>query len=157
MDIFLIFLIIAGVAVVALIAINVFLYRLFNHTKRQIDELLEKGNIKDFKDIFISQKKKNDGLEEEIKKAFSKIEDLENLCQTTIRKIGVVRFNPFSDIGGNQSFIIAMLDNKNDGFLISSLFVNEGNRVYTKAVKNGKSEHALSPQEVEAINIATRN
>jgi len=157
MDILLIFLIIAGVAVVALIAINVFLYSLLNKTKQQIDELLEKGNIKDFKDIFISQKKKNDGLEDEIKKAFSKIKDLEDLCETTIRKIGVVRFNPFSDIGGNQSFIIAMLDNKNDGFLISSLFINEGNRVYTKAVKNGKSEHALSPQEVEAINIATRS
>ena len=157
MDIFLIFLIIAGVAVLALIAINVFLYRLLNQTKQQIDELLEKGNIKDFKDIFIAQKKKNDGLEEEIKKAFSKIKDLQELCETTIRKIGVVRFNPFNDMGGNQSFIIAMLDNKNDGFLISSLFVNEGNRVYTKAVKNGKSEHALSPQEIEAINIATRN
>jgi polyhydroxyalkanoate synthesis regulator phasin len=157
MDIFLIFLIIAGVAVLALIAINVFLYRLLNQTKQQIDQLLDKGNIKDFKDIFLSQKNKNDELEEEIKRAFSKIKDLEELCETTIRKVGVVRFNPFSDMGGNQSFIIAMLDNKNDGFLISSLFVNEGNRVYTKAVKNGKSEHALSPQEVEAINVATRN
>ena len=69
-------------------------------------------------------------------------------------KIGVVRFNPFNDMGGNQSFIIAMLDNKNNGFVISSLFVKDGNRVYTKTVKQGKSDYVLSKEEIEAINRA---
>ncbi len=140
--------------VLVFIAINIVLLRKFNKTNEKIDALLEKGKIKEFKDIFLSQKEKNENLEEQVKDAFLKIKKLEDICEITIRKIGIVRFNPFSDMGGNQSFIIAMLDNKNNGFLISSLFVNDGNRVYTKAVKNGKSEHALSPQEVEAIDKA---
>jgi len=89
-----------------------------------------------------------------LKDAFLKIDNLENILSKTIQKTGIVRFNPFSDIGGNQSFAIALLDEKNNGFVISSLFVKEGNRVYAKAVKDGKSEHSLSNEEIEAIDRA---
>ena len=57
-------------------------------------------------------------------------------------------------MGGNQSFVIALLDDKNNGFVISSLFIKEGNRVYAKAVKDGKSDYLLSNEEKEAIAIA---
>jgi hypothetical protein len=57
-------------------------------------------------------------------------------------------------MGGNQSFVIAFLDQKNNGFVISSLFVKDGNRVYTKEVKDGKSDHTLSSEEKEAIEKA---
>ena len=73
MDIILIFLIIAGIVVLVLVAINAFLLRYFYQTNKKIDMLLEKGKIKDFKDIFLSQKEKNNDLEEEIKEAFLKI------------------------------------------------------------------------------------
>ncbi|MCX6722682.1 MAG: DUF4446 family protein [Candidatus Staskawiczbacteria bacterium] len=154
MDIVLIFLIISGIIILFLVITNAFLIRYFYRTNKKIDTLLENGKIKDFKDIFLSQKEKNNDLEKQIKEAFLKIKNLEDTCETTIQKIGVVRFNPFNDIGGNQSFVIALLDNKNDGFLISSLFVKEGSRVYTKAVKNGKSDHTLLKEETEAIEKA---
>jgi len=143
-----------GVVILILIAINAFLLRYFYKTNKKIDELLEKGNIKDFKDIILSQKEKNDGLAERIKESFQKIKVLEDICETTIRKIGMVRFNPFNEMGGNQSFIIALLDDKNNGFLISSLFANDGNRVYAKTVKSGKSDYILSKEESEAIEKA---
>jgi hypothetical protein len=143
-----------GIVILILVAINVFLLRYFYLTNKKIDRLLEKGKIKSFKDIFLSQKNKNEDFEGKIKDAFLKIKSLEDISETTVRKIGVVRFNPFSDIGGNQSFCIAMLDNKNNGFLISSLFVKDGNRVYAKAIKQGKSDHLLSDEEIEAINRA---
>ena len=83
-----------------------------------------------------------------------KIKNLEDVCKITIQKTGVVRFNPFNEMGGNQSFVIALLDNKNNGFLISSLFVKDGSRVYSKTVKQGKSDYLLSNEELEAINRA---
>jgi len=146
-----------GAVILVLVAINGFLLRYFYKTNQKIDRLLEKGKIKDFKDIFLSQKDKNNDLEEKIKEAFLKIKNLEDISETTIRKIGVVRFNPFNDMGGNQSFVIALLDDKNNGFVISSLFVKEGNRVYAKAIKDGKSDHLLSNEEIEAINRATNS
>jgi hypothetical protein len=146
-----------GAIIFVLIAINAFLLIYFNRTNKKIDLLLEKGNIKDFKDIFLSQKEKNDNLEQDIRGAFLKIKGLENTLEKTIQKIGVVRFNPFNDIGGDQSFIIALLDDKNNGFLISSLFVKEGSRVYAKAVKQGKSDHTLLKEETEAIEKAIKS
>ena len=121
---------------------------------KKIDELLEKGKIKDFKEIFLSQKDKNNDLEKKLKDAFLRIKNLDDICERTIQKTAIVRFNPFNEMGGDQSFVIALLDDKNNGFVISSLFVKEGNRVYAKAIINGKSDHSLSKEEVEAIDRA---
>jgi hypothetical protein len=143
-----------GILFLILTGINAFLFKRFYNTNKKIDELLEKGKIKDFKDVFLSQKEKHNNLEEEIKSAFLKIKNLEDISKITIQKTGIVRFNPFSDMDGNQSFIIALLDGENNGFVISSLFVKEGNRVYTKEIKAGVSDHKLSKEESEAINRA---
>jgi hypothetical protein len=143
-----------GIVILILIAINGFLLRYFYQTNKKIDKLLEKGKIKDFKDIFLSQKEKSNDLEKKIKEVFLKIKNLEDTCEITIQKTGIVRFNPFNDMGGNQSFVIALLDNKNNGFLICSLFIKDGNRVYAKAIKDGKSDHLLSEEEKEAITRA---
>ena len=72
-----------------------------------------------------------------------------------IQKIGLLRFNPFKDTGGNQSFVICLLDSKNDGFIISSLFTRDGSRFYTKPIEKGASNYALSAEEKEAIKKAT--
>ena len=68
--------------------------------------------------------------------------------------IGLVRFNPFEDTGGNQSFALALLDRNGDGFVVSSLHARAGTRVYAKAVAAGKSEAALSDEEAEALRLA---
>jgi hypothetical protein len=141
-------------AVLVLLSLNVFLLWKLHVTDKKINTLLENGKVKSFKDIILSQNEKNGDMAKQIKEAFSRIKDLDGICQTTIRKTGVVRFNPFNNMGGNQSFVIALLDGKNNGFVISSLFIKEGNRVYTKAIKKGKSEHALSREETEAIKMA---
>lgn len=145
----------AGVAVLAVL--NIILLWYFYSTNKKINILLENGKIRSLKDIFMSQKERNDVLENRINESFLKIEDLQKICQKTIQKTGVVRFNPFNEMGGNQSFVIALLDDKNNGFVISSLFVKEGNRVYAKTIKEGKSSHLLSNEEKEAIAKAQAN
>ncbi len=66
----------------------------------------------------------------------------------------MVRFNPFKEIGGDQSFSIALLDSNNDGIVITSLYGREGNRVFGKPIKNGKSRYLLSGEEKKAIEQA---
>lgn len=139
-----------------LVVLNAFLLLFFYRTNRKVDQLLERGKIKDFKSILLSQTEKSDELVKKLKEASARIKKLENISEKTIQKTGVVRFNPFNDLGGNQSFVIALLDNENSGFVISSLFVKEGNRVYAKAIRNGKSDHLLSEEEKEAIERAMR-
>jgi len=71
-----------------------------------------------------------------------------------VQKVGVVRFNPFKDIGGDQSFSIALLDEEDNGLVITSLYGREGNRVYAKPIEGGQSKYQLSDEEKEAISRA---
>lgn len=72
----------------------------------------------------------------------------------SIQHVGVVRFNPFEDTGGNQSFALALLDSKRDGIVISSLHSRQATRLYLKAIAGGKCETALSDEEAEALRRA---
>ena len=67
---------------------------------------------------------------------------------------GLVRFSPFEDTGGNQSFAVALLDESDDGLIISSLHSRTGTRIYAKAVSNGKADATTSPEETQAIDQA---
>jgi hypothetical protein len=80
--------------------------------------------------------------------------DLERRSQTSIQHIGLVRFNPFDDTGSDQSFAIALLDDRRDGLVISSLHGRSNTRVFAKPVEGGSSSHTLSDEETQAIRIA---
>jgi hypothetical protein len=79
---------------------------------------------------------------------------VERDLQSAFGRIGLVRFNPFEDTGGNQSFALAILDGRGDGFVVSSLHARAGTRVYAKAIAGGASEAALSDEESEALRLA---
>lgn len=76
-------------------------------------------------------------------------------AQAHFQKVGIVRFNPFPDSGGDQSFVLALLDGQNKGFVISSLHARQETRIYLKPVSGGKGkEFPLSKEEEQAIRIA---
>ena len=75
-----------------------------------------------------------------------------------IQRIGVVRFNPFSDTGGAQSFTMAILDANHNGIVMTSLYGRMGNRWYVKQIVNGSGKDIeLSKEELSAIKQAIAN
>ena len=79
---------------------------------------------------------------------------LEERSRGSLQHIGMVRFNPFEDTGSDQSFAIALLDDRRDGIVLSSLHGRTYTRVFAKPVEAGISQHSLSEEETEAIRIA---
>lgn len=79
---------------------------------------------------------------------------LHQLSSKSITKLGLVRFNPFGDTGGDQSFCLTCLNSKNDGYILSSIHARSGTRVYAKPISAGKSSHNLSDEEQQSLNIA---
>ena len=87
-----------------------------------------------------------------LKKLYGKIEKDGN---SHIQKIGLLRFNPFKDTGGEQSFIVSFLDETESGVVISGLYSRSGTRWYAKRIKQGKGiDHDLSEEEKKAIHEA---
>ncbi len=80
--------------------------------------------------------------------------ELEAITQRTIQKVGVVRYNPFADTGGDQSFAIALLDPNGNGLIVSSLHGRTETRVFAKPVQGGRSRYPLSDEEQDAIKKA---
>jgi hypothetical protein len=79
---------------------------------------------------------------------------IEARSQRSLQHIGMVRFNPFEDTGSDQSFAIALLDDRRDGIVISSLHGRANTRIFAKPVTDGTSEHNLSDEEAQAIRVA---
>jgi hypothetical protein len=81
-------------------------------------------------------------------------QELEAVLRRAVQRVGVVRFNPFPDAGGDQSFAIALLDAEGTGIVVSSLHGRTNTRVFAKPVSGGRSKHALSAEEQDAIERA---
>jgi len=114
----------------------------------------EKGE--DLEGVLFEQIKRLRNQDKDIKELFQITKDLGQMATRSIQKAAVVRFNPFGDTGGNQSFAISLLDNEDNGIVISSLYSREGMRVYAKPVKKGKSKYQLSVEEQESIVTAQK-
>lgn len=82
------------------------------------------------------------------------LQKLQNNFRLSVQKVGVVRFNPFADGGGNFSFSIALLDGRGTGLVITSMHGREQNRIYSKKILGGKSESQLTEEEQQAITLA---
>ena len=97
-------------------------------------------------------------------KAKLDIDYLKTYCDTIqkegllhIQKIGLLRFNPFKETGGDQSFIVSLVDGTDTGVIISGLYSRSGTRWYAKKIVKGKStEHDLSEEEKKALKTASK-
>jgi hypothetical protein len=79
---------------------------------------------------------------------------LEAVFRRSFQRVGLVRYNPFEDTGGNQSFALALLDADGNGVVVSSLHARSGTRVYAKGVSGGRGDGALSDEEADAVRQA---
>ena len=84
----------------------------------------------------------------------SRVGALESALPKDIRRVGLVRYNPFSDAGGDQSFVLALLNDFTDGVVITSLYGREVNRIYAKPIQRGGSTYQLTAEEKTAIENA---
>ena len=81
----------------------------------------------------------------------AKARQLERALKHCMQWMGIVRFNPFRDTGGNQSFAWAIVDDNGDGVVLSSLYAREGTRMYAKPLFKWESPYALTEEEQQAV------
>lgn len=134
-----------------LIILSTFFWQLFSHYNR-----LSKGaQNKNLKTILEELLKTIDIAQKDIVALKSRCDTIEQDGLFHIQKIGLLRFNPFKDTGGDQSFILALVNGNNTGVVISGLYSRSGTRWYAKKVLNGKGiEHELSEEEKKALKEA---
>jgi len=139
------------IIVIWLAALTFVVWKIYSHFNR----LNEGAGGKGLKPILEEILKENKEYKRDIEKLGEWCARIEKEGKFHIQKVGLHRFNPFKDTGGDQSFILSLVDNNDTGVIISGLYSRSGLRWYAKKVKNGKGlEHDLSDEERKALKEA---
>jgi Protein of unknown function (DUF4446) len=149
--------IIVGLVVVvfALVLAVVGLIRRARKLGRRIDSLTEGSDAGSLEAVLGGHMERVRQVVNDVNSVAARTALVERDLRASLARIGLVRFNPFEgDTGGNQSFALAVLDGRGDGFVVSSLHARAVTRVYAKAITKGSSEAALSTEESEALRQA---
>jgi len=137
---------------------NVTLQIKLKRLNRKNEEFFSGGKTGNLEEMLLNQNKAIKTLDHDIQELFNISNKINHLALRGLFKVGIVRFNPFRDVGGDQSFAVALLNGKNNGLTISSLYSREGTRIYCKNIIDGQSEkYPLTDEEKEAIKIAIGN
>lgn len=121
---------------------------------RKYGEFLGGTEAKKIEDLLKKYSKDVDKSLMQIDELAGFVAKLHKSQQLALSKVSLVRFNPFGDTGGDQSFCIAILDHTNSGIIISAVHARSGTRVYSKDIAEGKSHHHLSEEEQKALKDA---
>ena len=143
---------IVGLAI-ALVALGL-TWRRAADLHRRLDGLTRGDDGRSLQAVLESHLGQVEALDAAVDRLVERTTTLEATGRKAFQRIGLVRFNPFEDTGGNQSFALALLDADADGVIVSSLHARGGTRVYAKAVAAGRPEAALSDEETQALALA---
>src|SRR6185503_11373005 len=143
-----------GVAVIVLAVWVAWLQRSDAVLRKRLRRLIGDGEGLGLDELLDKQFGRLDTVAERVEALNRLLHDLEAVSRQSIQKVGVVRFNPFADTGGDQSFAVALLDAQGNGVVLSSLHGRADTRIFAKHVQAGRSKHALSDEEQDAIRKA---
>lgn len=143
--------ILSTVAVWLLVLTIVFI--LFYRFLKRLTKGSKAADVKRILDQILKTQKDN---KKELIEVNNKIRKMITDGKFHIQKVGLIRFNPFRETGGDHSFSLAVLDDQDTGFVLTGLHTRERTRIYIKPVKNGNSELELSGEEKKALTKALK-
>ncbi len=143
-----------GVSILWLILLTILFWQISSHYNNLTRGISQK-TLKSILDHLLTQ---ITDAEKDMVSLKARCAKLEKEGSLHIQKIGLLRFNPFKDTGGDQSFILSLVDAQDTGVIITGLYSRSGTRWYAKRVVNGKGlELELSDEEKKAIKEAKNN
>lgn len=123
------------------------LYRRYDLFMRGKDAETLEDTIMDILDELDGMRGKDRAIKDSIKVLSKQVKD-------SFQKFGFVKYNAFKGMGGNLSFVIAMLNDNNSGFVLDVVHSREGCYIYLKEVEEGATEVLLGNEEQEALEQA---
>ncbi len=123
--------------------------------RRRVSKL-QGESPEDILNCLTSQQESLERLDRQVSDVLTRqFEQAETLARC-LKNVGVVRFNAFDDVGGEQSFAVVMLDSDRNGVAVSCIYGRQDSRVYAKEITNGQGERPLSTEEQKALELALR-
>ncbi len=148
--------IIIGLAVVVLIIFILMIVNIvqMRKLKKGYKAFMSGKGAKNLEDTLIERLNQVDELMESNEKNEGSIKEIIQNMQLTYQKMGLIKYDAFHEMGGKLSFSLAMLDQRDNGFIINAMHTREGCYTYIKEIVDGNSIIVLSEEEQKALNRA---
>jgi len=145
------FLFIMMIVVIVLLSIQISKY---NKLKKKYEKFMKGSNGKSLEKDILALFEENKLIRDENEKNRKDIKDIQRRLAYAYQKIGLVKYDAFHQMGGNLSFCLVLLNEKNNGFLLNSVHSTDGCYSYTKEIKRGECEISLGAEEQKALDMA---
>lgn len=141
----------AFLAVVLFFIFNIRLGRMIKKYKFFMQSLADK----DVEQLMTSYLDEMEKLKNEVHgNIHERVKEIESKLPYCVQNVGIVNYNAFENVGNEMSFSVAMLNDRQNGYILTGIYSREHSYVYTKEIRNGKPQRELSKEEVEALNRA---
>lgn len=143
-----------GACIVLLVLLIVMICRQGKLRKRY-EKFLQGKDAKSLEEDFSEKFKFIEQMREKSTEILERLDKTEYILNNTYQKVGIVKYDAFHEMGGQLSFVLAMLTDLNDGYVINAVHSSrEGCFVYIKEIKKGVCDIILSEEEDEALKMA---
>ena len=142
------------VIILFLIILNIVNIRSISKLRKKYDKFMLGKNAESLENEITDLFEDNKFIKNSIEKNKKDIHALYRKFESSLQKVGIIKYDAFDQIGGKLSFCMALLDENNNGFILNSVYGAEGCYTYTKEIKNGNCETSLGQEEEKALSIA---
>ena len=145
----------AMVAIIILLFIMVIvLFKSVGRVEDRYRKLMRGTNNKNLEEMLLERIDSIEDVHKVSEQALDECKRLEEKMQECIQKVAIMRYKAFEDVGSYLSFSIALLDDKNDGVILTGIYGRQESTTYAKPVDKGISRYDLSEEELYVLNEA---
>lgn len=143
-----------AVIIVLLFIIVLFLFKTIGKLEDKYRKLMKGTNSRNLEAMLLERIESVEEVKELSKKAIKECERLDVKMQECIQKVAIMRYKAFEDVGSDLSFSIALLDDKNDGVILTGIYGRQESTTYAKPIDKGISRYDLSEEELYVLSEA---
>ncbi|MBU3109770.1 DUF4446 family protein [Clostridium gasigenes] len=139
---------------ILLFVIVIILINSVNKLEKKYRKMMRGVNNKNLEAYITSKVDEIEGAVTNSEKSLEECKNLKEELRSCVNKVAIMRYKAFEDIGSDLSFSIAILDDYNDGVLITGIYARNDSTTYAKPVDKGISRYDLSEEEIHVLNEA---
>lgn len=143
-----------GLIIILLFIMVIILFNAIGKVENRYRKLMRGTNNRNLEEMLLDKVESIDEVKEISQKVIGECERLEEKMKECIQKVAIMRYKAFEDVGSDLSFSIAMLDDKNDGVIVTGIYGRQESTTYAKPIDKGISRYDLSEEELYVLNEA---
>lgn len=150
------YLIVGMIIIIVLLFIMVLvLFKAVGRVENKYRKLMKGTSTKNLEEMLLEKLNSIEISKETSEKALKECQRLEVKMKDCIQKVAIMRYKAFENVGSDLSFSIAMLDDKNDGVILTGIYGRQESTTYAKPIDKGISRYDLSEEEIYVLDEAS--